>query len=103
MTRPYEKSLWLALVTVGVLLMVASLPTLTVYAGLPPRPTPVPPVAPSLSGGFIELHVMGSSMPAGLWTIVHLHDIFSIHPVHIAQLVGPIWAAHTGRTCTTRK
>jgi hypothetical protein len=74
MTRQHKKNLWLALVTVGALLVVASLPTLTVYAGLPPRPTPEPPVPPSSSGGFIELHVTGRSVPVGLWTVVQWQD-----------------------------
>ena len=75
MTAQYRKSLWLAIVTVGVLLMVASLPTLTVQAGLPPRSTPTPPAAaPSSNGAFIELHVSGGSMPIGLWTVVQWQD-----------------------------
>ena len=74
MTQQHKKNRWLALVTVGAVLMAASLPTLTVYAGLPPRPTPEPPAAPSSSGGFIELHVTGLSVPVGLWTVVQWQD-----------------------------
>ena len=74
MTRQDKKSLWLALVAVGTLSMAASLPTLTVYAGLPPRPTSMPPVAPPSAGGFIELHVTGRSLPVGLWTVVQWQD-----------------------------
>ena len=74
MTRQHKKNLWHALVAVGALLMVASLPTLTVYAGLPPRPTLEPPVVPSSAGGFIELHVTGRSVPVGLWTVVQWQD-----------------------------
>jgi hypothetical protein len=74
MTRQHMKNLWLALITVGALLMLVLPQTLTVYAGLPPRPTPEPPVAPSSGGGFIELHVIGSSMPVGPWTVVQWQD-----------------------------
>ena len=75
MTRQDKKSLWFALVAIGVL-MVASFPTLTVHAGLPPRPTATPPAIypPSSSGGFIELQVTGHSVPIGLWTIVQWQD-----------------------------
>jgi len=75
MTAQYRKSLWLAIVTVGVLLMVASLPTLTVQAGLPPRSTPTPPAIypPSNSGGFIELQIKGGTL-SRLWTVVQWQD-----------------------------
>ncbi len=74
MTQQHKRNWWLALVTAGAVLMAASLPTLTVYAGLPPRPTPEPPVAPPSAGGFIELHVTGRSVPVGLWTVVQWQD-----------------------------
>ena len=75
MTQQHKRNWWLALVAVGAVLMAASLPTLTVYAGLPPRSTPEPQAVypPSNSGGFIELQIKGETL-SGPWTVIQWKD-----------------------------